>query len=150
MTQSVLVPSTTPVAERTAEAHLTLSGSSNESPSKRIHFSRGVTIVGVKVSISPSTKPPAGRRVPTLNDVLVRLDASDLPNLTKTDDDDTTYEKYSSASAVDLSTRYMMAELPGAPDITVRARWKCADNSTAIFEDSVISVALLYNPKEAP
>lgn len=141
--QHPLIAQTHPQARQTAEAHLLLGGGTEESDSKRIRFTRGVELVGVKVSISTDGVPVAGRRRPSLDDLLIRLDSTELP-LIKSEDDEG-YDKYVSASAIDITARYLMAELPGSPDITVRARWKSVGT---VFEDSIISIALLYNYAE--
>lgn len=141
-----LIAQTHPQARNTAEAHLLLSGSVDESEPKRIRYTRGVELVGVKISISCDGPPAGGRRRPTLDDLLVRIDSTELPIIKASDEEG--YDKYVSATAIDISSRYLMAQLPGSPDITVQVRWKNEDNTVPIFEDSIISIALLYNPTE--
>lgn len=145
--KNYLVSDTLPVASHTAEVHLILPGGQTESPSRRIRLSRAATLVACKITVSASGVPANGRRRPTLDDVLIRLESPELP-LTKADDE-SGYDKYVSASALDASARYLMAELPGSPDVTIQASWKNQDNSTPIYEDSIVSVALIYAPSEA-
>lgn len=145
--RNFLISDTLPAASRTAEVHLVLSGAGTESPARRMPLARAVTLVAVKVSVSANGVPAGGRRRPTLDDVMLRIESHDLP-LTKADDE-SGFDKYVSASALDASARYLLAELGGSPDVTIQARWKNQDNSTPIYEDSIVSVALLYTPSEA-
>ena len=141
-----LISDTKPSASHTAEVHIALAGTVNEAPSKRIGLPRQVQLVALKITLSPNGVPGVGLRRPTLDDVMVRIESQDLP-LTRTDDSDESvgYDKYVTASALDLSNRYIFADLGRVPDITVQVRWKNVDNTVPIFEDTIVSVAALYN-----
>jgi hypothetical protein len=73
---------------------------------------------------------------------MIRLDSTELP-LTRSRDD-AGYGQYVSASALDLSNRYMVAQLIGATDITVQVRWK-SPSPQAIYENTIVSIAFLYD-----
>lgn len=143
MTQASLIADSKPRANRTAEVHLALRGTDNESASKKVTFPSDSTLVGVSISVSALGVPGAGLRRPSLDDVMVQLDSTEL-KLTR-QESDFQFHGYVTATALDVSERYMVADLRGATDISVSCRWKNPSNIPAVYEDSIVSIAFLYD-----
>lgn len=140
--QPILVPSTQPVAGYTASRRLALLAANDKSNTEVLRMTRGIEVVGFKVTVSPDALPGATRTA-TVDDIDIRVESQDL-RLTRDASEDNDVDTFADAAALSLPLRYINAILKGSPDITVQARWKSA-NHAAVFGNCLVTVSVLYN-----
>ncbi len=143
-----------PVAKYTWEVQSTLSRTSEETRRIPIKWQRPVKIVGMYPTVIAGTSVGGGLLIPTVNDILVVLNANQKDRYTNRLEDVASTglgESYVTLGSLSTSqaagNRMLEIELNvPAPQLDVAFRWKRPPTGgVALYEDAIVGLCLFCN-----